>query len=86
MDAVWARIRKLAGEEFQTSRGLPFTYEIAGDAIRPSRAKQNIGKDEFAKAPALVPITGPGQISSLVRGSAYIWAALHDRRTRKLEW
>jgi hypothetical protein len=86
IDSIWARIRSLAGEEFQTTRGLPFTYEIVGEAIRPSRAKQNIGKGEFAKALALVPISGPGQIGGLVRGSAYVWAVLHDRRVRRQEW
>ena len=72
-----------AGQQFQTKTGKRFFYEVVGAVFRPSRTKYNISKADFAKALALVPMDGPGEISSLVRGSAYIWAVLHDRRIRK---
>ncbi|MFN8092435.1 MAG: hypothetical protein U0599_09490 [Vicinamibacteria bacterium] len=85
-DELWARLMGLVGEEFTTTTGLPFTYEIAGNTLRPSRANQNIGRHDFEKALRIVPIDNPGVISDLVRGSAYVWALLHDHRVRGRDW
>ena len=85
-DALWARIRTCEGQEFATISGKPFTYEVAGNHLVTSRTNFNLAKSDFEKALALVPIDGPGQISDLVRGSAYVWALLHDKRIRKLDW
>lgn len=85
-ETVWNRIKALQGEHFETKTGKEFTFEIAGNVFNPSRTKYNISKANFEKALELVPLDGPGDISNLVRGSAYIWAVLHDRRVRKQEW
>ncbi len=79
-DAVWSRILAFAGQEFRTTRNLPFIYAVDGNIVRADRANQNLPKSEFEKAYALYPITGSGQIGNVVRGSAYVWAILHDPR------
>jgi hypothetical protein len=86
IDAVWSRIKSLQGEEFETKTGKPFTYEVSGNVFRPNRTKYNITKGDFERALEEFPLDGPGAISNLVRGSAYIWAVLHDLRVRKGEW
>ena len=86
IDTVWARIRKLEGHDFETKRGLPFRYEISGDIFLPSRTKYKIAKTNFEKALEHTPMDGLGQISNLVRGSAYVWAVLHDARIRRSDW
>ena len=79
-ETVWQRLRGHQGEEFKTKTGLPFSYKISGDIFWPSRTNYNIAKSDFAKAFELLPIAGPGEINELVRGPAYVWAVLHDRR------
>lgn len=86
IDSVWARIKSHEGSGFRTKTDLPFTYTVSGAALSTSRTDHNLPKSEFAKALQLVPIGGPGEISELVRGSAYIWAILHDHRIRLDEW
>lgn len=86
IDSVWARLRTTEGEDFETKTGRPFTYEISGNIFHPSRTKYNIAKSDFDKILALVPLEGPGEVSSVVRGSAYIWAVLHDKRIRRNDW
>jgi hypothetical protein len=84
---VWNRMAAHEGEEFETIRGLPFTYTIDGNIFRSSRAEQDIPRSEFEKAIiAGLPVEGPGAINNLVRGPAYIWAVLHDRRIRQDDW
>lgn len=83
---VWSHISALEGEEFETKTGKPFTFEVHGDVFRPSRTNYNIAKSDFEKAFALVPFDGPGVVNDTVRGPAYIWAVLHDRRVRKSDW
>lgn len=86
IDDVWARLKAFEGREFETKTGMPFTYEIVGGVFHPSRTKYNVSKAEFGKALALVPFDGPGVINRTVRGPAYVWAVLHDRRVRKQDW
>lgn len=86
LEEVWGRIKALEGEEFHTKTGKPFTFEIAGNVFRSTRTKYNISKSDFGKAIQLVPFDGPGEVNKLVRGPAYIWAVLHDRRIRQQDW
>jgi hypothetical protein len=83
---IWKRIIACEGEEFRTITNLPFTYEVRGDYLRPSRTEYNISKSEVAKAYSLVPLSGPGDISKLVRGPSYIYAILDDERISNKEW
>ncbi len=86
IDEVWRRIKALEGNTFETKTGLPFTFTVAGDVFRPSRRSYNITKADFGKALELVPFDGSGVVNHLVRGPAYIWAVLHDRRVRRGDW
>ena len=76
-DDIWFRIRAMEGEEFEKKTGNKF---------HPSRTKYNIAKVDFQMTLDVVPTEGPGVISNLVRGSAYIWAVLHDYRVRRKDW
>ena len=80
LDVVWSRIERHAGETFLTKTGKSFRYAVRGSVVRPDCTNQNLSKSEFAKALAAWPLDGPGRTSRLVRGSAYIWAILHDSR------
>lgn len=85
-DEVWQRVIGNEGEEFHTITGLEFTYEVGGDFIVTSRARQNISKSDFMKALGRVPLQGPSEINDIVRGPAYVWAILHDSRISRGEW
>lgn len=83
---VWNRIAAVAGEEFRTIRGLPFSFELDRDSIIPNRTDYRLSRADFESAYEHVPISGPGRINDEVRGPSYIWAILHDRRVAKGDW
>jgi len=85
-DIIWRRIAALQGERFETKTGKEFTFEVSGNVFIPSRTEYHISKGDFETALEHVPLDGPGEISNLVRGSAYVWGVLHDKRVRKQEW
>jgi len=78
---TWARIRAHAGEEFQTVRGLPFSYRVEGLTLTTTRTEFPLTRSDFEKAHSRMPLTGPGEITRLVRGPSYIFAILTDKRT-----
>lgn len=86
IEQVWSRIKSHEGSTFTTRTDLEFTYSVDGDYLTPSRAKQRIPKLNFETALELAPLHGPGEISDVVRGSAYVWAVLHDPRIRQGDW
>lgn len=79
---IWNNVKSNEGEAFKTIRGLEFTYALAGDYLIPSRTNYKISKSDMNKAFDLLPLSGPGEISDVVRGSAYLWALLHDGRIK----
>lgn len=81
-DRVWQSIRECAGQEFHTKTGLPFTYRVDGTTVTPDRTGYPIHISQFRKAHDLMPLHGPSEISQTVRGPAYVYAILTDRRTR----
>jgi len=83
---IWKLIISYEGVEFSTVTNLPFTYQINGKTLRPSRTQYNISMSDFAKAYDLVPIDNTGKITKLVRGPSYIYAILHDKRISKNQW
>lgn len=85
-EEIWNRIVENAGESFFTKTGKPFTYEIVRNMFIPSRTEYAISKADIRKAYNLLPISGPGQISQIVRGPSYLWAVLHDERISKGVW
>lgn len=83
---IWKLIISYEGEEFNTVTNLPFTYQINGKILRPSRTEYNIAMSDFATAYDLVPIDNTSKIARLVRGPSYIYAILHDKRISKNQW
>jgi hypothetical protein len=83
---VWRRIEEHAGETFRTKTGLKFVYRVEGEYVIPDRTGYPLYRSNFEKAYEMVPIKGPGVINNIVRGPAYVWAILHDRRISRGEW
>lgn len=83
---VWDRIVQQAGHPFETKTGLPFVYSVRGNTLISSRAKQMLDKAEFERAYQMVPFEGPGDINKMIRGPAYVWAILHDKRISQGQW
>lgn len=73
---VWDRIAAHAGQTFHTVTGLPFTYEVKGDAVYPSRTHYRLGRRDFEFAYQQMPVSGPGKWSATVRGASYVYAIL----------
>jgi hypothetical protein len=79
---IWNRIVACEGQQFYTKTNLPFTYKIVNNRVVPDRTNYPLAKSEFEKAVQIVPLDGPGQISKIVRGPAYVYAILTDKRIR----
>ena len=79
-DAAWQRIEEHAGKEFRTKTELPFTYEVAGTSVVPDRTGYPLHMSNFRTAFNLLPLSGPGEINTHVRGPAYVYAILADPR------
>jgi hypothetical protein len=85
-EEVWVRIRKRAGETFFTKTGIRFTYGVEGDMLFLNRTSYILSKRDFMKAYSRVPVKGPSEIASMVRGPSYVWAILHDARISLKAW
>jgi len=77
---IWQRIIINEGSTFKTKTEKEFTYKILGNGLITTRTEYKLSKGDFEKAYNMMPIDGPGVISNLVRGSAYIWSILNDNR------
>ena len=76
---VLQRIRALAGEEFQTTTGLPFTYRF-DEADRFCTSRTNYPTPVRNLEAAYAPW------NRSIRAPAYVWAVLHDPRVRLSDW
>jgi hypothetical protein len=83
---VWVRIQKRAGEAFFTKTGIRFTYRVEGEKVVLNRINYSLSKSDLMKAYLRVPVMGPSEIASLVRGASYVWAILHDARISMKAW
>ncbi len=58
---LWERIRRHAGERFETKTGKPFTYQIPGNFLRVIRdgeeVNRSLSRTNFMKAAASCPRT-----------------------------
>jgi hypothetical protein len=79
-EVVWRRIEAHADREFRTKTGLPFTYKVVGTSVVPDRTGYPLHVSNFRAAFGLLPLKGPGEINAIVRGPAYVYAILTDRR------
>jgi hypothetical protein len=83
---VWLRVQKRAGEAFFTKTGIRFTYRVEGEKVMLNRINYSLSKGDLMKAYPRVPIMGPSEIASLVKGASYVWAILHDARISLKAW
>lgn len=65
---LWEQIKAHEGQVFHTVRGKELRYTVQGNTIIPSRTRYQLSRADFEKAFQQMPLSGPGQISSLVRG------------------
>lgn len=79
-EEIWNWIISNEGETFKTKSGMEFTYKMNNDGLKTSRTDYKLSKTDFKKAYDMLPIDGPGKINNIVRGPAYIWAILNDKR------
>jgi hypothetical protein len=86
IEPVWKRIRFHSGEPFSTNTGARFTYHVEGATLMVDRSGYGVARSNFQRALDLLPLGGPEDIRHLVRGSAYVWAILHDPRIRQTDW
>lgn len=88
-EAVWRRIVSHQGEQFQTVRGLPFTFEVEGPGIwffrSGKRVNRKLTRTQFEVALSRCPLARTTEISDLM-DYPYVFAVLTDRRIRGQEW
>jgi hypothetical protein len=87
---VWKRVLAHAGEEFKTKTGLPFTYQVDGDAgiwfYRDGRRiNKRLWRGDFDKAVERCPLRKVTDISDCF-DPAYLFALLSDKRIRGNDW
>ena len=51
-----------------------------------NRINYSLSKGDLMKVYPRVPMKGPSEIASLVRGPSYVWAILHDARISLKAW
>jgi hypothetical protein len=83
INLVWGRVMAHQGETFMTVRRRPFTYSVSGGSLRVEDVNQNLSKSTFKKALGMMPVPGPGAFNDVVRGPAYVWAILTDKRIHR---
>ena len=88
-EAVWQRIVSHQGEQFQTVRGLPFTFEVEGAGIwffrDGKRVNRKLTRTQFEVALSRCPLVRTTEISDLM-DYPYVFAVLTDKRIRGQEW
>jgi len=88
-ETVWRRIVSHQGEQFQTVRGLPFTFEVEGPGIwffrDGKRVERKLTRTQFEVALSRCPLARTTEISDLM-DYPYLFAVLTDRRIRGQEW
>lgn len=83
---VWERIKAHQNQPFKLKGGDPLTYEVVGNTVVVDRSPNHpLHIGQFEKALYRIPVAGPSQLHDL-RGPAYLWAILHDRRIRMADW
>jgi hypothetical protein len=88
-EPVWRRVASHQGRQFQTVRGLPFTFEVEGTGIwffrDGKRVNRKLTRAQFEVALSRCPLTSTTEIKDLM-DYPYLFAVLMDRRIRGQEW
>ena len=86
---VWRRIKSQQGKQFQTARGLPFTYKVEGTGIwffrEGRRINRKLARTQVDQAILRCPLRSTTEIKDLM-DYAYLFALLMDRRIRAEAW
>lgn len=88
-EAVWRRMAIHQGEQFQTVRGLPFTFELEGAGIwffrDGKRVNRKLTRSQFEVAVSRCPLKSTTEIKDLM-DYPYLFAVLMDGRVREQAW
>ncbi len=88
-ETVWRRVFNHQGEQFQTVRGLPFTYEVEGTGIwffrDGKRVNRKLTRKQLEMALSRCPLTRTTEIKDLM-DYPYVFGVLVDPRIRGQEW
>jgi hypothetical protein len=88
-DSVWHRIKSHEGEDFKTTTGLPFKYEVDGAGIwffrDGRRINRKLTRTQVEVAITRCPLTSTTEIKDLMDYS-YLFALLMDARIRGGAW
>jgi hypothetical protein len=88
-EAVWRRVANHQGEQFQTVRGLPFTFELEGAGIwffrDGKRVNRKLTRNQFEVALSRCPLKSTTEIKDLM-DFPYVFAVLMDGRIREQAW
>ena len=88
-ETIWRRILNHQGEQFNTVRGLPFTFEVDGAGIwffrNGKRVNRKLTQTQFEVALSRCPLKRTTEISDLM-DYPYVFGMLMDRRIRGQEW
>jgi hypothetical protein len=88
-EAVWKRVAQHQRQQFQTVRGLPFTYEVEGTGIwffrDGKRVNRKLTRAHFETAVSRCPLSSTTEIKDLM-DYPYLFALLKDGRIRGQDW
>ncbi|MCP5116343.1 MAG: hypothetical protein GY953_36400 [bacterium] len=88
-EAVWRRIKKHQREQFQTVRGLPFTFAVEGSGIwffrNEKRINRKLTRGQVEVAISRCALKSTTEIKDLM-DYPYLFALLMDRRIRGEAW
>lgn len=88
-EAVWQRIKKRQGEQFQTATRLPFTFEVEGNGIwffrEGNRINRKLTRTQVDVAISRCPLSSTTEIKDLI-DYPYLFALLMDKRIRAEAW
>jgi hypothetical protein len=83
-DRLWERIIRFQGEQFKTSTGLPFTYEVEGNSgvwfyREGERIDRRVWRGEIESAWKNTPLQSPSGLRKF-QCSSYLYGLLTDAR------
>jgi len=88
-ELVWRAIWNCQGLQFQTARGLPFTYQVEGNGIwffrDGKRVNRKLTRTQVELAITRCPLKSTTEIKDLM-DYAYLFALLMDGRIRGQAW
>ena len=81
---IWARLGRFQGQEFQTAKGLPYTYKLDGDSgiwfyRSGKRVERRLWRGELEEALRKPAVRGPSDLASF-QCPSYLYGLLSDGR------